>query len=168
MTPVQSRDTYDASVGSKRTLKEAQAAVGRHATLPLTGRIVDAGESSEGVYVKFELDERWGFPHPFSFVMDLDPFELGGRSVSVPESVPLLAGVLADLAQAPALSPISTVKVIELPCCGFRFDADAIDSSQDGPSQVYWPPRWTCPQCERTFTPDLTGRGLDEMPEVSR
>lgn len=66
---------YDASDPSGYTLEECEAAIGRRATLSLTGRIIAAGQSSTGPYVKFELDPRWGF-RSGPFVMDLDPFDL--------------------------------------------------------------------------------------------
>lgn len=80
-------------------------------------------------------------------------------TISVPESVMPLESVLSRLLRYPALTPLSTGVMIEMPCCGFRFDAEAIDSAP-GPSRVYWPPRWTCPSCERTFT--ANGDGLVE------
>jgi hypothetical protein len=48
--------------------------VGQTAVLPLTGRFVAAGESASGPYVKFEVDERWGFAPQMSLVMDLEAF----------------------------------------------------------------------------------------------
>jgi hypothetical protein len=84
------------------------------------------------------------------------------QTVSIPESVPRLKTVLADLARHPALSPLSTGVMIELPCCGGRVDAEALDVSHDGPSRVFWPPRWTCLDCLQSFTPNITGDGLEE------
>lgn len=69
--------TYDARNKSKHDMADCQAAVGKLATLPLTGKIVDAGESSSGAYVKFEVDPRWGFTPGYRYVMDLDCFEVG-------------------------------------------------------------------------------------------
>lgn len=64
---------YNAAEKSNRTIDEALAVVGRRAELTLTGRIVDAGESAAGVFVKFKVDSRWGFSEGFKLVMDLDP-----------------------------------------------------------------------------------------------
>jgi hypothetical protein len=67
--------TYDAAKRSEKTSAECQAAVGKRATLTLTGTIVDTGEAGAGNWVKFEIDERWGFGDR-ALVMDLDPFEI--------------------------------------------------------------------------------------------
>jgi hypothetical protein len=67
---------YDAGEVSSYTIEEVQAAVGKRAELTLTGRITEAGESPSGAWVRFELDERWGFKAGQTFVMDLDPFVL--------------------------------------------------------------------------------------------
>lgn len=67
---------YSADDTSQKTLAECEAAVGRQASLMLTGTIVEAGESSAGAYVKFEPDPRWGFALGTRFVMDLDPFDV--------------------------------------------------------------------------------------------
>lgn len=65
---------YDAAIRSEVTLAEARAVVGKRASLTFTGRIVCAGESAAGTYIKFELDPRFGFLPGERFVMDLDPF----------------------------------------------------------------------------------------------
>lgn len=70
---------YDAARKSSVTLPEAQAAIGRRATLTLTGEIIDAGQSEAGTFVKFRLDPRWGFAPQDTFVMDFDPFILEDR-----------------------------------------------------------------------------------------
>jgi hypothetical protein len=88
--------------------------------------------------------------------------QLGG-SVTVPESVALMEHALARLRRYPALSPVSTGELIELPCCGVRVDFDGIDCSQDGPSRVFWPPRWTCLQCDRRFTLNHDESGLVDV-----
>lgn len=54
-------DEYDAADRTKFSLGEAEALVGTRARLPLTGTIVDAGESDAGAWVLFEIDARWGF-----------------------------------------------------------------------------------------------------------
>jgi hypothetical protein len=63
--------SYDATKPSGFSLTEAEDAVGRRATLPLTGQIVEAGESPAGSFVKFALDPEWGFG-PKVFTLDLD------------------------------------------------------------------------------------------------
>lgn len=88
---------------------------------------------------------------------------MGDQTISIPESVHALEETLRGLSAHPALSPISVGRMVELPCCGLQIDAEAIDCSQDGPSRVYWPPRWTCSACEHTFTVDLTGFQLVEL-----
>lgn len=85
-------------------------------------------------------------------------------TIRIPDSVVPMRAVLGELMKHPALSPVSHGPMVELPCCGSRIDFEAIDCSQDGPSRVFWPPRWTCLQCERTFTPNATGDGLEELP----
>ena len=67
---------YDAKNRSEKTVADAEAAMGKEVTLPLTGKLVDHGISPNGVYVKFEVDERWGFSPGQVFVMDLDAFEI--------------------------------------------------------------------------------------------
>lgn len=53
---------YDANHREPITLGDAKAAVGRRATLPLTGTIINADNSNNyGPYVEFEIDSRWGF-----------------------------------------------------------------------------------------------------------
>jgi hypothetical protein len=74
--PGDSAVEYEARRRTTRTLAECEAAVGKRASITLTGRIVEAGESSCGGFVKFELDERWGFLPGYRLVMDLDPFEV--------------------------------------------------------------------------------------------
>jgi transposase-like protein len=73
-------------------------------------------------------------------------------TVSVPESVALMKHTLARLQRHPALSPLRIAPMVELPCCGIMVDFEGIECSQDGPSRVFWPPRWTCPECDETFT----------------
>ncbi len=85
------------------------------------------------------------------------------ESITIPESVPLLASVITQLGEHPALSPLSVGTLIELPCCGSRVDVEAIDCSQDGPSRVYWPPRWTCLGCRKTFGQGPAGYELVEV-----
>lgn len=67
--------TYDARNRTARTSEECKAAVGRRATLTLTGTIIEAREHEAGPHVVFEIDERWGLMQS-RFVMDLDPLEL--------------------------------------------------------------------------------------------
>jgi hypothetical protein len=74
---------YDSFEPSQRTPEECEAAVGKRATLTLTGAIVESGVTDGvGPWVKFRLDERWGFRtngnHGPSLVigMDLDAFEV--------------------------------------------------------------------------------------------
>jgi hypothetical protein len=66
---------YDAKNTSPYTLEENQKVVGKKASLTITGEIVDAGESEAGSYIKFKVDERWGFPF-MEIVMDRDPFQI--------------------------------------------------------------------------------------------
>lgn len=66
---------YDAKQETKKTLADCEAAVGKRASITLTGTITEAGESSNGAFVRFEIDKRWGFPQT-RLVMDLDPFEV--------------------------------------------------------------------------------------------
>jgi hypothetical protein len=87
----------------------------------------------------------------------------GESTVSIPESVPLLNGVLRGLEEHPALSVVSIGKMIELSCCGTRVDVEAFDCPVDAPSRVYWPPRWTCVAC---FTVGITGYELVEVGSV--
>lgn len=84
-------------------------------------------------------------------------------TITVPESVVPLREALEILRHYPALSPLSQGTMIEMPCCGFRFDAEAISCSSDGPRCVYWPPRWTCPTCDRIFSPSSDGTTLIEV-----
>lgn len=85
------------------------------------------------------------------------------ETLSIPNSVAPLKQVFTVMSRHPALTPLSEGVMIEMPCCGLRFDAEAIDCSQDGPSRVYWPPRWTCLSCDRTFTPSMEGHDLVEV-----
>ena len=85
------------------------------------------------------------------------------ESVTIPQSVPLLASVITRFGEHPALSPVSVGTLIELPCCGSRVDVEAIDCSEDVPRRVYWPPRWTCFECRITFSPSLDGCDLIEV-----
>lgn len=72
---------YDAANKSAVTLAEGEAMVGKTAELHLTGKIVEAGATEAGTFVKFEVDERWGFPPGQKFVMDADAFtNVGGVS----------------------------------------------------------------------------------------
>ena len=84
-------------------------------------------------------------------------------TIKIPESVPLMKHTLARLQRFPALSPISIAPMIELPCCGMLVDFDGIDCSQDGPSRVFWPPRWTCLQCDQTFVPNHDESALERV-----
>lgn len=72
-----SAQTYDAAQRTDCSRAECEAAVGRRATLTLTGTIIEARESEAGPHVVFEIDSRWGFAQR-RFVMDLDPLELNG------------------------------------------------------------------------------------------
>lgn len=79
---------------------------------------------------------------------------MGEQTTSIPASV---------LSAYPALSPVSVGRMVELPCCGSRVDAEAVDCSVDDPNRLYWPPRWTCLECELTFTVNLAGSDLIEL-----
>jgi hypothetical protein len=63
--------TYDHRDASAFTREDCYAAIGRQATMTLTGRVVDAGESTSGPFVRFEVDEHLGFG-PVALVVDLD------------------------------------------------------------------------------------------------
>lgn len=69
---------YNYKNKSQHTLGDCLLAVGKRGTIPFTGTIVDAGTSDHGPYVKFQLDERWGFGDgPAAiFIIDLDPIEI--------------------------------------------------------------------------------------------
>lgn len=68
---------YDASIDTTATKAEREAAVGKRATLTLTGVIVDSSEHSEhGGYVVFEVDARWGLLPNTKFGMDLECFKI--------------------------------------------------------------------------------------------
>lgn len=54
-------DLYDAFTEPPGSLEDAKAAVGRKATLHLTGTITEAKVSQAGAFVRFYVDERWGF-----------------------------------------------------------------------------------------------------------
>ena len=66
---------YDASQGTRFTREDADAAVGKRARLCLTGTIIEAGESDSGPWVRFHVDERWGFGD-CAYVLDLDALEV--------------------------------------------------------------------------------------------
>ena len=67
---------YNHKQGSRFTVKNCEAQIGREAELPLTGKIIDAGESMAGAYVRFQVDERWGFGPHFTMCVDLDALEV--------------------------------------------------------------------------------------------
>jgi hypothetical protein len=73
---------YDHRNKSNVSVYEAQKNVGKQATLPLTGEIVDCGESLAGVWVRFRVDERWGYPPGFTIRTDMDALDIdeGGPS----------------------------------------------------------------------------------------
>lgn len=86
------------------------------------------------------------------------PVEQDAETLTIPDSVKPLAAWIAERNRHPAVSPLSEGTMIEMPCCGTRFDVEAIDCVPGVPSTVYWPPRWTCLQCDQTFTPnEFTG-----------
>lgn len=66
---------YDAATTYPDTLADAEAAVGKRAVLHLTGEVVSAGASDAGAYVRFRIDDRWGFGTGQVFVMDLAAFD---------------------------------------------------------------------------------------------
>ena len=66
---------YDASNTYPDTLEDGEAAIGKRAMLHLTGTIVDTGQSNAGTWVRFEIDERWGFPIE-RFVLDLAALDI--------------------------------------------------------------------------------------------
>jgi hypothetical protein len=68
-------EKYDHTRRSAFTLDEAKALVGYRCRLPLTGRIIDAGQSDAGVYVKFMPDERWGFGRDFIIGLDVEALD---------------------------------------------------------------------------------------------
>lgn len=65
---------YDAANPTLYTLAECEAAVGRRATLVLTGQIVEARVGDEGPFVMFAPDERFGFGQ-FRLGIDLEALE---------------------------------------------------------------------------------------------
>lgn len=62
---------YDHTAKSKFTLEECQKAIGTKGAVVFTGVITEAGESNGGPYVKFLIDEKYGFGS-FQFVVDLE------------------------------------------------------------------------------------------------
>jgi hypothetical protein len=60
---------------SKYSLQDCEASVGKVASLFLSGKIIDAGESTSGAYVKFLPDERYGFGSA-TFTIDLDALDV--------------------------------------------------------------------------------------------
>lgn len=66
---------YNSTQQTSFTFEECSALVGSKARLPLTGRIVEAGESQSGPYVKFELSPRWGFPPGTRFTVDVEALD---------------------------------------------------------------------------------------------
>lgn len=66
---------YDHNKPSALSQQACEDAVGCTATLSLTGRIIEAGSSDAGPYVRFKLDERWGFGD-FTLRIDLDALTL--------------------------------------------------------------------------------------------
>lgn len=77
--------------------------------------------------------------------------------ITVPESGPVLAAYIEQQNRHPALTPFSTATVVEMPCCGFRFEAEAIDCVPSEWSKVYSPLRWTCPTCVKTWAAGENG-----------
>lgn len=69
-------DLYDAFTEPPGSLEDAKAAVGRKATLHLTGTITEAKVSQAGAFVRFHVDERWGFRGDFVLGCDLAALEL--------------------------------------------------------------------------------------------
>lgn len=65
---------YNHTEKSKFTAEDCEKAVGKTASLPLTGTIVDSGVSNGGPYVRFEPDERWGLLPGTLMTFDLDAF----------------------------------------------------------------------------------------------
>ena len=68
--------TYDHRNPSAFSAHACAKTVGKRATLELTGEIVDWGQSEEGPFVKFQVDERFGWGANFKLVMDLDPLKV--------------------------------------------------------------------------------------------
>ncbi len=66
---------YDAANAYETSLAETEEALGRRAILHLTGEITDHGASASGRYVKFEVDDRWGF-REMSLTLDLEALEI--------------------------------------------------------------------------------------------
>jgi hypothetical protein len=63
---------YDAKNPTAFTLADCEKAVGKRATVALTGTIVEAREGPAGPYVMFQIDGRWGFGNPIG-----QPYKLG-------------------------------------------------------------------------------------------
>ena len=56
---------------SKFTREDCENSVGKKASFTFTGEIIDAGESTAGPWVRFKIDERFGFS-PSILRMDMD------------------------------------------------------------------------------------------------
>jgi hypothetical protein len=69
---------YNHKNPSRFTEGEVKAAVGKRATISLTGEIVGSGVSSAGPYVKLKVDESWGFGE-LVLMQDLDALVLEGE-----------------------------------------------------------------------------------------
>lgn len=69
------------------------------------------------------------------------------QTISVPQSVIEVADAAERLRRG---GQVRDMAVIEMPCCGFCFDVEAIDCAP-GPSRVFSPIQWTCPSCDRTW-----------------
>lgn len=71
---------YDAVKRTDATREECEAAIGKRATLTLTGVIKDVEERDAGPFVKFSVDHRWGFAlsedRPFTIGLDLEAVEV--------------------------------------------------------------------------------------------
>ena len=61
---------YDHTQPTKHTAQECEAAVGKTATLVLTGKIVEARESDSGPFVMFAPDDRFGLDTRLGFDLD--------------------------------------------------------------------------------------------------
>lgn len=66
---------YDHNNPTRFTKEECEAAVGKKATLPLTGHIIEAGEGDAGPFVRFQIDDRFGF-ESLVLGLDLDALEV--------------------------------------------------------------------------------------------
>lgn len=71
---------YNHNDKSHFSLEECEDAIGKRFTLPLTGTVISAGESSSGPYVVFEVDECWGFGET-TYGLDLDALIRHGDGV---------------------------------------------------------------------------------------